>query len=395
MLISIVIPVYNTEQMLCTCLDSIVNQTYRQIEIILVDDGSTDGSGEICDRYMRQDNRIKVFHIKNQGLVNARKIGVNAAAGDYVGFVDSDDYIELNAIQAMYQMTENGTVEMVGCGCITDNCGIFGEMGNLADPGIYEGTALERLKGSMMFDIQMGGPSVFQSASCKIFKRDILNKTKELIDNRLTVGEDAAIVYNFLLHANKIVLSDDKFYHYIIRDNSMTRSKDSSVFEKIFLFQNNMKDCFKAYDAKYKLEMQLNRYLLHFLDNGMKNLFGIKYQGIRKMRADSRLYGKKIILYGAGRIGKRYYLQMLEEETTEIVAWVDKKIFGKEIYYRIIQSPEMIKKVSFDYVLIGVGNEEMMLQIREELKEFCEEDKIIWNPGIVKYSGEVEFLNEA
>ena len=96
MLISVIVPVYNAEKYLRECLDSIVNQTYKNIEIILVDDGSTDGSGAICDEYADKDVRIKVYHIPNGGASNDRNLGIDNADGEYLMFVDSDDIILIN-----------------------------------------------------------------------------------------------------------------------------------------------------------------------------------------------------------------------------------------------------------------------------------------------------------
>lgn len=394
LLISVVVPVYNMAQTLSRCLDSIVNQTFNQIEIILVDDGSTDGSGTLCDYYMQQDNRIKVFHIENQGLVNARKRGVLAATGDYVCFVDSDDYIDINAVQSMYHMTENGELDMVGCGCFIDNHGTSGWMGNLAASGVYEGVSFENLKGRMMYDMQKCGPAVFQSASCKLFRKSILSKVIMLIDNQITIGEDAAIVYGCLLNAKKIVLSDCGFYHYVVRDNSMTQSKNNSFFEKIYLFQKYMKNSFAEYDTAYKLEKQLNWYLLHLIDMGTANVYGIRHNKDIMLMKDPKLHGKKVVLYGAGKAGKKYYLQILRENTMDVIAWVDKRLAGEKIYYREIQPPEIIREEDFDYVLIGVTDKNMMMEIKKELVELCDEDKLVWNPGVMQYSGKIDFANE-
>ena len=102
-LISVIVPIYGVEKYLEQCLDSILNQTYRQLEIILIDDGSTDRCGEICDRYASRDSRIKVIHQTNQGLSAARNVGMDMATGEYISFIDSDDYIDLHFYEKMVQ----------------------------------------------------------------------------------------------------------------------------------------------------------------------------------------------------------------------------------------------------------------------------------------------------
>lgn len=393
--ISVVVPVYNTEHTLRRCVDSIIAQTYKQIEIILIDDGSTDQSGQICDKFMQQDKRVKVIHKENGGLANARKVGVSVATGKFVGFVDSDDYIDVNTYNCMYLLSDNGTADLVGCGCIVETGeGKIYQNVNLAAAGLYEGKNLVELKSCMLFDTQRGAPAVFQSACCKLFRKKLLKKVIEGIDERITIGEDAAIVYPFLLKTKKIVLSNDCFYHYVIHDDSMTHSRNISIFERIYFFQNYMREYFREYDESYELERQLNRYLLHLIDMGTTNIYGIRHKQVRGIRSNSFLGEGKIILYGAGTVGKRYYLDILEKKEIKIVSWIDKKLAGEEIYYRKIQEPESIKGSDFDYVLIAVADRKMADEIKEELKEFCDYEKLVWFPGGFQYNGDVEFLSE-
>ena len=102
MKISVIVPVYNVEKYLTKCVDSIMNQTYKDLEIILVDDGSTDNSGKICDEYVKKDKRFKVIHKKNGGLSDARNVGIKNSTGEYLSFIDSDDYIDNDMIECLY-----------------------------------------------------------------------------------------------------------------------------------------------------------------------------------------------------------------------------------------------------------------------------------------------------
>ena len=112
--ISVIVPVYKVEEYLCRCVDSIINQTYKNLEIILVDDGSPDSCGRICDEYAEKDSRIKVIHKENGGLSSARNAGLDIATGDYIGFVDSDDFIDAEMYSMLYEMIKNADVEISG-----------------------------------------------------------------------------------------------------------------------------------------------------------------------------------------------------------------------------------------------------------------------------------------
>ena len=119
--ISVIIPVYNVEKYLYRCVDSVLGQTYYNIEVILIDDGSTDSSPEICDEYQKRDKRVKVIHKKNSGAASSRNIGLSSAKGDYIAFIDSDDYIELDMYENMMKINEEYNCDIVLCDCYKEN----------------------------------------------------------------------------------------------------------------------------------------------------------------------------------------------------------------------------------------------------------------------------------
>ena len=121
--VSIIVPVYNVEKYLDRCMESLLNQTLKDIEIILVDDGSPDNCPQMCDDYAKKDSRVKVVHKANAGLGYARNSGLDVATGEYVAFVDSDDYVELDMYEQMYEASLNYQVQMVLCGFNRDNKG--------------------------------------------------------------------------------------------------------------------------------------------------------------------------------------------------------------------------------------------------------------------------------
>lgn len=117
-MISVIIPVYNVEPYLRKCLDSVVNQTYKELEIFIIDDGSTDGSGAICDEYVKADKRIRVFHTENRGLSCARNLGLDEVKGEWIGFVDSDDWIEPDMYEVLLTRAKETGADVVECSFI-------------------------------------------------------------------------------------------------------------------------------------------------------------------------------------------------------------------------------------------------------------------------------------
>lgn len=143
-LLSVIVPVYNMEKYLEECVESILSQTYKKVELILVDDGSTDTSGMICDKYEEKDSRVKVIHKKNEGPIKARCTGVEAAGGDYVTFVDSDDWIKDNTYERLMEAAEKADVVVSGI-TIYYNENNMVEEAPAVDAGLYERSAIEQL----------------------------------------------------------------------------------------------------------------------------------------------------------------------------------------------------------------------------------------------------------
>jgi glycosyltransferase involved in cell wall biosynthesis len=216
--ISVIVPVYNVENFIRKCIDSILNQTFTNLEIILVNDGSTDNSGKICEEYAKKDKRIIVIQQKNRGQSAARNAGLDIATGDYIGFVDSDDYIASNMYEILYNsLIENncdlsiGRLQRSDCEEIIDNKTI--KMSK------YE--ALERSVISHVIDVE---------AYTRLYKRYIFN------DLRFEIGkiyEDYLILSDVLLKAENIVYNGKAIYYYTIRTGSTTHPETIKVNEDI------------------------------------------------------------------------------------------------------------------------------------------------------------------
>lgn len=216
-LISIVIPVYNVEKYLNNCVYSVCNQTYQNLEIILVDDGSTDKSGEMCDAFAKTDERIKVVHKKNGGLSDARNVGIDIAMGKFIMFVDSDDYITNYAVDYLYKLIkETGANISVGKLEVTKK---LTSEGILHIGQIYTYTNKEAV-GQLLY------ANLFStSAPAKLYERNLFENI------RFPVGklhEDLYTIYKIMDKAHKVVYGSELVYFYYHRTGSITASKFSA-----------------------------------------------------------------------------------------------------------------------------------------------------------------------
>ena len=221
-LVSIVIPVYNGEKYLRKCLDSIIGQTYQAWELLLIDDGSSDSSGDICDEYAAKNEKIKVLHKENGGQASARNTGLTMAQGEYVSFVDCDDWLDSDMYSFMTDTLRQEDAEAVICGYVEEYDGWQKRVNADGKIDVYDAdtTAKMLLKG------QIG--SYLWSM---LFKRDIVRE--QMPD--LNPYEDHATVYKWLLHANKVVTAHHAFYHYRQLQSSSLHSYDHKKGNHFFL----------------------------------------------------------------------------------------------------------------------------------------------------------------
>lgn len=267
--LSIIIPVYNTLPYLEKCFNSIVSQTYHNWEAIVVDDGSSDGSGKFCDDFAKKDKRFKVIHKKNEGLVAARKTGIISAVGKYVTFVDSDDWIESHSYKSLMEMIDCSEADVIICGLVYEHHKKGNrKLLNAIAPGVYEGKKLEGLWKKMILMDKYYRPGILPALWNKIFKRSILLPSLMNVDNHITMGEDVACTYPTLLNAKKIVITELCFYHYCYRGQSMSRAFDSKYgvrATRLYEYLNNWTER----TGRLDLQRQIGFHRLYILETGI------------------------------------------------------------------------------------------------------------------------------
>ena len=237
-LISIIVPVYNVEKYIEKCINSIINQTYKNIEIILVDDGSKDRSGEICDELKLKDNRIKIIHKQNGGLSDARNAGMKIANGNYIGFVDSDDYIKEDMFETLYELCKkyNSDISIVSYYEIYHNKVI----GVRDSKKLYELNKIDAMK-EILID-----RAIQSYAWNKLFRRELFEQIEFPTNKNF---EDIATTLLLFEKADKVVLLEDPKYYYVRRDDSIVGNRNYKTYKD---YLDVIYDKYLYLDGKYK-----------------------------------------------------------------------------------------------------------------------------------------------
>lgn len=223
--VSVIVPVYNAEQYLKKCVNSIINQTYHNLEILLINDGSTDQSKSICEKYQRQDSRIKVISIENQGVSSARNLGIENASGYYITFADADDWLE---IEEIYTMIEN----MI---CYEVDLSICNHYWNYENGRVFVNQSHSYLMNTIQFFKDVLDKNLFHGFLWnKLFKMEIIKKNKIKFDTEISVFEDLKFVCDYAKYISSAYYDGRPFYHYLQRNSSALHlNKGKNYFSSI------------------------------------------------------------------------------------------------------------------------------------------------------------------
>lgn len=379
--ISVIVPIYNTADYLPACIESIMEQTYKNIEMILVDDGSTDNSLDVCEYYAGKDSRIRIVRQANQGSSAARKAGVWECTGQYITFVDSDDWIGSELIALLYEQAEKKDIDLVVSDVLmtkVDNT--ESERRNLIGPGMYENPH-EFVKKKFYYyeDCTYGiMPFIF----AKLYKRNLLIKVMEMIDDRIQYDEDRALVWTCLMQDIKVIFTNVMEYHYCQRENGLVRSQDELYLAKINYFYCYMRRLFEKEDLIY--QKQLENYIFASVKTAFRWKLGLSQNHLIESGyvLDSSVFldgSKKVVLYGAGAVGRDYYALLQESCYIQICAWVDREWEKCQKQGLTVWPVEMILQMEYDYILVSVKKRAVFEEIKEHLESLdISGEKVIW-----------------
>ena len=272
--LSVIVPVYNVESYIKKCIDSILQQTFTDFELIIVDDGSPDSCPSICDEYKNKDNRVKVIHKNNSGLVSARKTGLSIAQGKYIGYVDSDDWIDKDMYFYLCEAAKDTEADIIICDVIHSFKDREIKYKQYINPGFYDKGAMKSfIYPKMLYSGVFFKFGLHPALWNKIFKRELLESNQTKVNDIIRIGEDVACVYPCLLDAENVYLLEDKYlYYYRQNENSMTSNYDSKFLERILILNNfllEMNNEKKIFD----LSLQINYYFLYLIIKSIDNEF--------------------------------------------------------------------------------------------------------------------------
>lgn len=363
-LVSVIVPIYGIERYLGLCIESILNQSYENLEIILVDDGSTDRCPDICDLYAKKDSRIVVIHKKNGGLVSARKAGIQIAKGEYATYVDGDDWIEKNYFKSLVESLNGADVVVAGFSRVLFDT--LTPIINNIESGIYEGNGLMTIYSKMLSCDEFYKLGITTYVWNKLFKRDLLLKYQLMVDNNITIGEDAAVVYPLLMECKKIAITNNIDYHYRQREDSML--KKSKLFKEEIKGLKLLYEYLIAFALKQNEEYNLVNQVEDFIISICLMRSGcleIHEELILPFEKDFR--NKNIAIYSAGTFGQQLVNRIKEHNYAKIVSWVDVDYWEYRRCCLDVDEIASLYKKDFDYVLLATVSGKQAKRITEEL----------------------------
>lgn len=382
--LSVIVPVFNVAEFLPRCLDSILAQTYPAFDIVAVDDGSTDGSGEICEAYAARDDRIRVMHKENGGQTSARKVGLRHAdaRAPFVTFVDSDDWIEPWAFAEMMQAAEAQSVACVIAGHLEDTGASSREVLPDFPEGRYDRARMER----EFLPYMMGRKpfftwGIFTSLCNKVFLKSVLSDVLLAEDERIALGEDTAAVFPALFHASSIYILHRSYYHYIQKRQSMVKKigeakKEREQYAALYDFvKGRIPQNVRGGWTSHMLFLMVQRADTLYVDwEELPYLF--PFPNVRR--------GAHVVLYGAGTYGQRLWQAIRRTGIVTLVGWADRNAAALQEIGLPVELPEAIAEMDADDIVVAISLGQAREGARQDLlRRFPEKRVHVWDVPLI------------
>lgn len=351
-LVSIIIPIYGVEIYLKKCIESVLNQSYLNLQIILVNDGSKDNCAEICEHYSKLDPRIIIIHKENEGLVNARKSGLTVAQGVFVTFIDGDDWVGENFIFNLVQPAIKYNTDFTIAGYLREFYGKEDKVIPKLATGYYtKEQLLENILPNAIYNGIFFQHGISTYVWNKLFKLNKLKYYLSIIDKNIIMGEDAALTYPYLFNCENIYITDATDYFYRQRPNSIVKSVPDLNLEysQLSLLFKHLKRHISKFEH-IDLEIQLK---LYFFAQILIRSGGVINDDIKTIPFSNIETAKDIVIYSSGSFGQHLISSIRKLNYYNIVSWIDEDHIESQIFGLEVNSIDHILEIDFDLVLIA------------------------------------------
>ena len=366
--LSVVVTVYNLDRYIEKCIDSLLLQDYKYMEIVIVDDGSTDNTSEICDKYEKKYNNIRVVHKCNEGVVKALATGIDYSEGLYITFVDGDDWVQHNCYGSLMKLLLDNDLDIITYGAIRyRNENDYYYTYDSFKEGIYEGTDLNDIKSNMIWDKTKQGFQIDPSLCMKIFRKDIIETcVKNVLNIKIHYAQDVIITYPAIKEAEKLGIIHDAYYFHRRREIGVQPAylMDSQYYYKLYLVYKYLSEIFKfdknilqQIEAFYQYSVKLR-----CLDNTQDVTIGKWLFPFDKVKK-----GSNIIIYGYGKVGKTYIQQLEKLNFCNVICIVDSAYEKYQDNGGKIFPIEHIVNKRYDYIVIANASDDVKHKIKNVL----------------------------
>lgn len=378
--VSIIIPVYNAEKYLEECLESIMVQTLKDIEVICVNDGSTDKSGQILNEYAKKNSRIKVIHKENGGVVSARNVGYDVATGKYIGFVDSDDWVEPEMYEKLYEIAEREGVDLVTSGYFMEGNYTTLHLDTL-EAGVYKKDKYNSLLDQMIYRSDKKETGLRASICCKLFKKEKFQVVREIIPKELTISEDKMCLIRFALECESAYVQKEAYYHYRMNNASVVHSENPKYLQAVNEVYQYIRTLYTHPRFTSEMRTQAEIYITELTIKGINTFLGFQNKNllwIDPYWLDNLPSNSRIVLYGAGELGKKYRRHLESREDLRYIACVDPNFEKCSTEEFPVLPLEKLAELEYDYVVITIKNPAKAKEVKESLAKLVPMEKILW-----------------
>ncbi len=367
--VSVIVPIYGIERYLPKCIDSLLQQSFLDFELILVNDGSPDNCPKICDDYAKMDSRIKVVNKKNGGLLSARKAGLKVAIGPYIAFVDGDDWVDEYYLDILYKLAATNSSDLV----VTGHFREFNGKIETIKPEMKGTFNAHEIKTTLLPNAIYNGRFCEHGVSTyvwnKLFKKTLLEKILYDVPNDIIMGEDAAITYAYLTVSKQVTISRIPLYYYRQRHDSIVKSIENPKMEyyRLGLLMHYLKSKLGAVLDTENLNKQITYYLysqilvrsggLIFDDN--EALIFNPFAGVEP--------NSRVVVYSSGSFGQHILKTNAKHGLFTITEWLDFDFHELKIGGNQVKPCTSIQDADYDHLIIATINPTNYAWIKEEL----------------------------